>query len=141
LKSINVSWYNLTKQIYLDYIMLSLVILFITQFISRNDISRLYEGYRPPGLVWECDLVPINPCDSRRTMTGLKEFSEPNNDIQLMQRIRHIHKVDSTIKILTSSNVSIDDKIKLINMESQSVKKIDILSGGLMDDWEYDIYW
>jgi hypothetical protein len=121
--------------------MLYLIVLFISQWITRNDISRLYEGYRPPGLVWECDLVPLNPRDSRRTMTGLKEINEPNSDLQLMQRIRHIHKLDSTIKILTSSKVSIDDKIKLINIDSQSVKKIDILSGGLMDDWEYDIYW
>jgi hypothetical protein len=119
---------------------------FMTRYIRECDYSvfPLYEGYRPPDLVWEHNLSSLNPRDNRYTMTGLKECNtttfesqfNSSRDELIMILINYFNKVDASLKNLTSLNIGINDKLVLIDSEKMIVNAVGILSGEVIDHCE-----
>lgn len=87
------------------------------------------------------ELVPINPRDLRRTMSGMNECTQSpsweEDDIRMTMRIASIREADRSIKFLASPLKSEVDKMRYITSRCEKVITVDILAGGLMDDWNF----
>lgn len=85
------------------------------------------------------DLVPENLKDKRFGQSGKDErFLLENND-ELLYNIKRIHRANDIITILSSKTIGNDKKCQLIDNDVFSkVRKIDLLEGGLMDDWNFE---
>jgi len=90
------------------------------------------------------DLVPLNLRDLRRTMSGMNECldkdSQERYDAPIFTKIESNRATDISIKFLSSSRKNEIDKIQYIIACNSKVSSTNILAGGLMHDWEFEVF-
>jgi len=69
------------------------------------------------------------------------EFNHPDDSVERLYKIKEIFNNKKLLLLLESNSVSQNDKLELIKRDINPPSYVQsIMSGGLMDDWEFDLH-